>query len=134
MILFNNPLWSRSYSDIDILVEASQATSTYQFFVYDLDFSIIGSSSEQKAYPILFQHYAPLLSKNEIGVDMHHRLTQESDGYHMNYERIFRDMQRRFFSDTIQLPIPSLEDILLNLCYHQFQHEYITHIPLNLSF
>ena len=116
-----NP-YIRDFNDIDILVKEEEADEIYAYFLEDIGYACEASIGEQLVYKKFFQHYAPIC-RDGVYVEMHHRLTQEDDPYRINTKRIMNSADIIYLGDT-SIYIPNKTDMLINLCYHLFQHEY----------
>jgi hypothetical protein len=125
IILYNNHPGVRNSTDIDLLAAASDSENLFNYMIDKMGYRCLVPDEDKKIYPILLQHFAPLVGKNKVCVEIHHRFTQEGDGYELNYDRIFKNCNYIVIPDKeLEVPIPSIEDILINLCYHQYQHEF----------
>jgi hypothetical protein len=124
LILYHNHQGIRQIGDIDLLITPN-SENVINYMLENLEYQCLASAEEKKAYPLFFQHFAPIHGKNRISIEIHHRFTQDGDGYEFNYDRIFKESTTSVLSENkLEVPIPSIEDILLNLCYHQYQHEF----------
>lgn len=120
--IYRNKPEIRNLSDIDILVHPEAADDIYQYLKDEHGFQTNGTRSEEKIYKEFFQHYAPLEREN-VCVEMHHRLTQKMDPYSINARRIMEDAFS-IMIDDVYVKIPCPTDMLIAMSYHLYQHEY----------
>jgi len=121
LVYKDNP-WARYFGDIDLLVNERQADSLFNLLVDELGYKCDVCEQEKYIYKTMFQHYAPI-NKDGIWVEIHQRITQKDDGYSIDTKKLL-DEKVTMDIDGVKIPVLSVENILLNQCYHMFQHEY----------
>ena len=120
---YNLDFSKRNPHDFDLLVNKAEA-----LYVYD-QLHHLGYQTPSWAYCNnklrldAFNHLTRL-TKNDISIELHTRLTNSFDPHQMNYSRLF-EYSKELVLHSHTIHIPDIVDTLYIACYHMYHEEYL---------
>lgn len=112
----------RRFWDMDILVSRTTISGFYDFIHDDLGYTCKANEATRKIWAMTSHEYAVSRFEGRFCIDLHQYLSHPELPFRVDPEEVIDAARMVDYGITTEIRIPSLDDLLIHLCLHLYQH------------